>query len=149
MTQRRWPNSLEEGIGFIPYGGYGLTAVELIKKEEQDKLSAMAAAAKVLADDPDPQSTQALARAVTDKSWVVRVAVLEAIAKRADPSLLANIQTAISDENDHVRYTAAAAVIRLSDVRSTKPEVRDRRIPEVQATADFEHASTSGRVKMH
>jgi HEAT repeat protein len=112
--------SLEEGIGFIPYGGYGLTAVEFIKKEEGDKDTAKAVAAKVLAADPDPQSREALVRAVSDKSWIVRVAALEAIAKRADPSLLDHIQGAVSDENDHVRYTAAAAVIRLTDVRSTK-----------------------------
>jgi len=36
------------------------------------------------------------------------------------PSLLGNIQVTVSDENDHVRYTAAAVVIRLTDVRSTK-----------------------------
>ena len=36
------------------------------------------------------------------------------------PSLLGNIQVTVSDENDHVRYTAAAVVIRLTDVRGTK-----------------------------
>jgi HEAT repeat protein len=112
--------SLEEGMGFIPYGGYGLSAIELLKKEEEDKSSAKAVAAKVLATDPDPQSREALVRAVSDKSWVVREAALVAIAKRADPTLLAGILGAVGDENDHVRYTAAAAVIRLTDVRRTK-----------------------------
>jgi HEAT repeat protein len=112
--------SLEEGIGFIPYGGYGLSAVEFIKKEEDDKSSAMAVAAKVLANDPDPQSQKALVLAVSNKSWVVRQAALEAIAVRADPTLLGKIQVAVSDENEHVRYTAAATILRLSDVGSTK-----------------------------
>jgi hypothetical protein len=76
---------LEKGIGFIPYGGYGISAVELIRKEEQDESSAKAVAAKVLANGPDPQSREALVRAVSNKSWVAREAALEAIAKRADP----------------------------------------------------------------
>ena len=112
--------SIEEGIGFFPYAGYGVTAVEFIKKEEQDEASAKAVAAKFLANDPDPQSSEALARAVSDKSWRIRMAALEAIAKRADPSLLDKIQPAMSDEKSHVRYTAAAAVIKLTDVSAAK-----------------------------
>jgi HEAT repeat protein len=112
--------SLEEGIGFLPYAGYGLSAVEFIKEEERDEASAKALAAKSLANDPDPQSSEALVRAVSNKSWLIRKAALEAIAKRADPSLLERIQVAMSDEKGHVRYTAAAAVIRLTDVRATK-----------------------------
>jgi HEAT repeat protein len=112
--------SLEEGIGFLPYGGYGLSAVEFIREGERDESSAKAVAAKFLANDPDPQSCEALVRAVSNKSWLVREAALEAIAKRADPSLLGNIQVAMSDENDRVRYTAAAVVIRLMDAHVTK-----------------------------
>ena len=112
--------SLEEGIGFLPYGGYGISAVQFLREEERDKSSAKVVAAKFLADDPDPQSSEALVRAVSNKSWLVREAALEAIAKRADPSLLEKIQAAMSDQKNHVRYTAAAAVIRLTDVRLTK-----------------------------
>jgi HEAT repeat protein len=107
--------SLQEGVGFVPYGGYGESAVQGIRKEEQEKSFAKAAAAKVLANDPDAQSGEALVRAVSDKSWLVREAALEAIAERGDPSLLAGIQFAMSDQNDHVRYTAAAAIITLTD----------------------------------
>jgi HEAT repeat protein len=112
--------SLEEGIGFLPYGGYGLSAVQFIREEQRGKSAAKAVAAKFLADDPDPQSSEALVRAVSNKSWLVREAALEAIAKRADPSLLEKIQAAMSDEKSHVRYTAAATVIKLTDVRLTK-----------------------------
>jgi HEAT repeat protein len=108
--------SLEEGIGFLPYGDYGISAFEFIRKEEQDESSAKIVAAKFLVADPDPESSVALGRAASDKSWLVRQAALEAIARRGDPSLLARIQVALSDENDHVRYAAAAAVIRLTDV---------------------------------
>jgi len=112
--------SLEEGIGFLLFGGYGLSAVQFVREEERDKSSAKAVAAKFLADDPDPQSSEALVRAVSNKSWLIREAALEAIAKRADPSLLEKIQAALSDEKSHVRYTAAATIIRLADVRLTK-----------------------------
>jgi HEAT repeat protein len=110
----------EEGIGFAPYAGYGLSAFEYLRKEEVSSASLKAAAAKVLADDPDPQTSRALVQAVSDKRWQVRGAALEAIAKRGDPSLLQAIQTAMSDKNDIVRYTAAAAVIRLAAVAKAK-----------------------------
>lgn len=112
--------TLEEGIGFLPYGGYGLSAIQFIRQGERDESDAKAVAARVLAYDPDPQSGKALVRAVSDKSWVVREAALEAIAKRADPSLLGDIRAAMSDKYDHVRFTAAAAVIRLTDVSNAR-----------------------------
>jgi len=112
--------SLEQGIGLIPYGGcYALTAVEFAKKKKQDKYSAKAVAARVLANDPDPQSRKALIREVADTSWIVREAAIEAIAIRADPSLLGDVQAAMSDQDFHVRYTAAAVVISLTGVLST------------------------------
>jgi HEAT repeat protein len=112
--------SLEEGIGFLPCGGFGLSAIQFLREEERDKASAKVVAARFLADDPDPQSSEALVRALSNKSWLVREAALEAIANRADPSLLEKIQAAMTDEKDHVRYTAAATVIRLTDVRLAK-----------------------------
>jgi HEAT repeat protein len=42
------------------------------------------------------------------------LAVVEAIAKRGDPSLLFSVGPLLYDDNDSVRYEAAAAVIRLS-----------------------------------
>lgn len=112
----------EEGIGFVPYAGYGLSAAQFIRKEEISSSSLKAAAAKVLADDPDPQTGRALVQAVSDKRWRIRGAALEAIAKRGDPSLLQAIQAAMSDKNDIVRYTAAATVIRLAAVAEAKKD---------------------------
>jgi hypothetical protein len=65
------------------------------------------AAAKVLAKDPDPAATKALADAAGDKSWPVRAAALEALAKRGDPSVLDTVQLHLSDGKDTVKYTAA------------------------------------------
>jgi HEAT repeat protein len=75
-----------------------------------------AAAAKLLVNDPDPRVGQALVRAASDKSWMVRASALLAIAKRGDPELLNGIVPAMSDKNEVVRCTAAAAVIRLTTV---------------------------------
>ncbi len=110
--------SLEEGIGFVPFAGYGISALDFIKRHERDEASAKAIAARFLANDPDPQSGEALVRAASSGSWAIREAALEAIAERDDPSLLEKIQPAMSDKNDHVRYAAAAAVIRLAEVRA-------------------------------
>jgi HEAT repeat protein len=67
-----------------------------------------------LAGDPDPRSGQALAKSCSDKSWIVRVAALDALARRGDRAFLKDIEPHMADEKDRVRYTAAAAIIRLS-----------------------------------
>jgi HEAT repeat protein len=102
----------EEGIGFIPFAGIGWGAVKTITKDDTSPVRA--AAAKVLASDPDPATTKALASAAGDKSWLVRVAALEALAKRGDPSALHIVALHMSDEKVAVKYTAAAAVLRLT-----------------------------------
>src|SRR5258708_27564404 len=62
-----------------------------------------AAAARELAEDPDPRTSRALAEAASDKSWIVRAAALEAIAKRGDPALLETAAQQMSDKKDIVR----------------------------------------------
>src|SRR5580658_1585329 len=106
--------AFDQGIGFLPYGGYGMEAYHAWKK--RSTAPTRAAAARELAGDPDPRAGQALAKAVSDKDWSVRAAAVEAIAKRGDPALLANIVPAMSDKKDIVRYSAAAAVLRLSRI---------------------------------
>jgi hypothetical protein len=104
--------AFDEGVGFLPYGGYGMEAYHAW--EERSTAPTRAAAARQLATDPDPRTGQALAKAVSDKEWSVRAAAVEAIAKRGDSALLADIVRAMSDKKDIVRYSAAAAVLRLS-----------------------------------
>jgi HEAT repeat protein len=58
--------------------------------------------------------------ATRDKDWIVRAAAVEAIAQRGDPSLLPKVQLRFSDRNPKVRYSSAAAVIRLSGIEQTK-----------------------------
>ena len=111
----------EEGVGFVPFAGMGWGAVRAVQALHNDDAALVrAGAAKVLADDPDRPSGEALARAVSDKSWIVRAAALDAITRRGDPELLDSAVTAMSDEKDVVKYTASAAVIELSAVRGKK-----------------------------
>jgi HEAT repeat protein len=106
--------AFDQGIGFLPYGGYGMEALHAWKK--RSTAPTRAAAARELAGDPDPRSGQALAKVVSDKDWSVRAAAIEAIAKRGDPALLVDIVPAMSDRKDVVRYSAAAGVLRLGRI---------------------------------
>src|SRR5215510_6710353 len=106
----------EQGIGFIPFAGAGMTAVKALTKDDSSPVRA--AAAKILAKDPDPKSGAALVEAVSDKSWIVRAAALDALSERGDPAVLAQVEPKLDDDKAVVRYTAAAAVIHLNDVKN-------------------------------
>jgi len=101
----------EQGIGFIPFGGIGLT---VFKSFHADNVSPVrAAAAQRLASDPDPASGRALAAATADEKWLVRASAVSAIAARGDRSLESSVVARLDDENETVRFNAAAAVVRL------------------------------------
>ncbi len=53
---------------------------------------------------------------MSDKSWIVRVAALNALARRNVPTPLAQIAAALDDIKDTVQYTAAATVVHLSEI---------------------------------
>ena len=108
----------EEGIGFIPFAGMGYEAFRKMTKD--DSSPSCAAAAKKLSHDPNPESAEALVKAATDKSWVVRAAALEAIAQREDKLLLPRITGALDDDKAAVRYAAAACVVHLSELPAKK-----------------------------
>jgi len=114
---------VETGLGFVPFGGIGMSAVKILTKDDSSRVRA--AAARILAKDPDPESRDALVEALSDRSWVVRVAALEAIASRGNPRLLVDVEASMDDAKDAVQYTAAAAVIRLSGARSS-PALQSR-----------------------
>ena len=104
---------VETGLGFVPFGGIGVSAYKLITKNGGD--ASRAAAAEVLAKDPDPESRSALVDALTDRSEAVRIAALKAIAMRGDRGLLKQIEPSMDDEKDTVEYVGAAAVIHLAE----------------------------------
>ena len=115
----------EGGLGFIPFGGIGWGAIKTITKDDTSPVRA--AAARVLANDPDPATTKALTDAATDKNWLVRAAALEALAKRGDPSVLPTVELALSDDKDVVKYTAAASVLRLTAIKEAGAGGRDQK----------------------
>jgi HEAT repeat protein len=108
----------EEGIGYVPFAGIGWDAWRYMHKKDPHPVRAVAAS--FLAHDPDPASAAALVQATKDKDWIVRAAAIEAIAQRGDPSLEGKVEFFLFDPNLHVRYTAAAGVIRLSEIDSRK-----------------------------
>jgi len=102
----------EAGIGFIPFAGAGLSVMRKVTKDDTSPVRA--AAAQKLVRDPDPKSADALMRMASDKKWLVRAAVVDAIAKRGDPALLKAVWPLLTDSNETVKFTAAAAILRLT-----------------------------------
>jgi len=115
---------LQAGIGFVPFGGLAVSGYKMLTRDDTSPV--LAAAALMLAKDPDPKSGQALANASADKEkWLVRAAAFDAIAKRGDPALLKAAEAGLQDERDQVKISAAGAVIRLIDIQSQpKPEAK-------------------------
>ena len=105
----------EQGIGFIPFAGMGYGAFKMLTKDDVSPVRA--AAAKILANDKDPKSAEALVTATTDKSWIVRAAALDAIAHRGDRSLAPKIEGSLDDDKDAVQDVAAAAIIHLNTLK--------------------------------
>lgn len=120
---------LEEGIGFVPFGSMGLETFRVLKGGTE--MGIRAAAATMLAHDPDPGAATALADATGDPSWHVRVAAIDAIAERGDARLLSTVLSRLDDEKEAVRYAAAAAVLRLST-----PKPHTQSVPITTASLD-------------
>jgi HEAT repeat protein len=103
----------QEGLGFVPFGGLGYGAVKAFTKDDVSPVQATAA--KMLIKDPDPKTKEALSNALNHKSWIVRMAAVDALARRNDATVIPQLEPRLKDYKDIVRYTAAAAIIRLAD----------------------------------
>ncbi len=108
--------AFEQGMGFVPFGGAGLKAYEVVRQGQENELMVKATSIKILAKDPDPRTTKALIGATTEKEWLLRAAAFDALARRGDRSALPNAITGMKDDKQEVQLTAAAAVISLSRV---------------------------------
>jgi HEAT repeat protein len=110
-----------EGIGYIPFAGIPWEALQTIMKDRKDGAAAKAALIAALVTDPEPRTGKLLLNASKNPNWILRVAALEAIAKRGDASLMPEIEPRISDSRREVRFTAAATVIHLEDIAKSQP----------------------------
>ena len=108
-------------IGFAPYAGYGWATFEVLSKDYGGPVRVQAA--QKLANDPDPETREALVKATSNKNWKVRAAALEALAQRADPGLLDALMPHLSDRNQAVRCAGAAGIIRLSAARESEVQL--------------------------
>ncbi len=119
----------EVAVGFVPFGGLALSGYKVLTRDDTSPV--LAAAALMLAKDPDPKSGNALADASANKSkWLVRAAAFDALAKRGDPVYLDAAEAGLNDDQAQVRISAAAAVIRLTDIKShPKPAPPEKRKP--------------------
>jgi len=103
----------EQGIGFIPFAGLGYGAFKMVTKDTTSPV--LAAAALVLAKDPDPKSGQALATTASgNKSWIVRAAAAEALGVHGSLNDVTTLAPLLDDQQKEVRYRAAAAIIRVT-----------------------------------
>jgi HEAT repeat protein len=120
-----------EGLGFVPFGGLSYEAFKMLTKDDVSPLRA--AAAKMLASDPDSGSYKALINASGDKNWLVRAAAIDGLARRGDPAALPTVALYMYDEKPEVKYFAGAAVVRLTYLQQTavkkKPAKKKRRRP--------------------
>jgi len=131
-----------EGIGYVPFAGMPWEALQTIMKDRKDGAAAKAALITALATDPEPRTGKLLAKASKNPNWILRVAALEAIAKRGDASLMPEIEPRMTDSKREVRFTAVATVIHLEDVAKSQTS-RDTRIAQAAIPANGEPQAVS------
>ena len=124
--------AFNEGIGYVPFSGIFWGAYQTIMKDRKNGVAAKAALLSALAADPEARTGRLLLTVSQSQNWVLRVAALEAIAKRGDPALQQGIEPRLSDPKREVRLAAAAAVIRLADVahaQATETNIAQTKVP--------------------
>ncbi len=105
-----------EGIGYAPFAGIPWEALQTIMKDRKSGTAAKAALISALATDPESRTSKLLLSTSQNRNWVLRVAALEAIAKRGDSALAPGLEPRLSDSRREVRLAAAATLIRLEDL---------------------------------
>lgn len=107
----------KEGAGvFFGPAGTVIDAVQEAMEESKKDTAApgRAAAAAILAKDPDPYSLILLEWGLGDKNWAVRVAVAKALGVRGSRLTIVKLSPLLSDDHHEVRYMAAASMVKLN-----------------------------------
>jgi len=110
---------VQEGLGFVPFGGMGFEAYRQLSKRNESPVRA--AAARFLANDPDLVSQDALLQsALADDSDNVRNAALDALAERGNPGCIERLLKNLDENKSDIRYRTAAVIIHLSSVKKPR-----------------------------
>jgi len=112
----------KEGAGmFLGPAAMGIIVFEELRKD--GSAWARIIAVETLTKGADQAATKSLEEALDDKSWLVRTAVTKALALRGSRASIPKIEPLLDDKHDGVRYSAAAAIIRMesSPRKSVKP----------------------------
>jgi HEAT repeat protein len=96
----------------VPGLGVGYSAAE---KAISQSGSARSASALLLGKESDPEVTEALRNALTDKAAAVRAAAVQAIAMSGNVALRDDVAGLFGDKNGTVRVKAAACYLRLAN----------------------------------
>jgi HEAT repeat protein len=103
----------EQAAGtFLGPAGWGVTLVVELAKDKG--AAARAASALLLGDSTGTDSRDTLEHALDDKSWIVRAAAAEALARHGSQGNIAMLAPLLQDDRPEVRYEAAAAIVRLA-----------------------------------
>jgi HEAT repeat protein len=106
--------ALRQGIGLVPVPHLGLGIASMNAILADPEVSGRAAAALLLGHAKDQATLDALKDALSDKEWSVRAAAVHSLAMQDDPRLAADLVPLLEDENQAVRFRAAAGYLRLS-----------------------------------
>lgn len=108
---------LKEGLGFVPVPGLGEGMASLHGLLSDPGVSGRAMTALLLGKEKDAETLFALREALFDKDWSVRAAAVHSLALRNDPAVERDVASLLDDKNQAVRLRAAAATLRLEDIR--------------------------------
>ena len=113
---------VKEGLGFVPVPGLGEGMASLHGLLSDPGVSGRAMTALLLGKEKDPETLSALREALSDKDWSVRAAAVHSLALRNDPAVERDLTPLLDDKNQAVRLRAAAATLRLEEIRKRAPK---------------------------
>jgi HEAT repeat protein len=104
---------IREGAGmFLGPFGMGFMVYDELRKD--GSATARVLSASALATDKDPKTIAPLEEALSDKNRIVRAAAAKALGERNSKTSIPKVASLLDGDTDQARFTAAAAVIRLS-----------------------------------
>lgn len=108
---------METAVGFAPFGGMATGAYDYFKQNGSARSTLDVTAVSALADDRDRVAEEALVQSSVGGKEVIQVAALRALAKRGDATVVDDIEPAMYSDKPLIRYTAAATILHLLDLR--------------------------------